>query len=457
MEAANELRRVGEGAPPSLQAGVCARLGHPRGLAPRGARVDGVGTELLLDAHELVVLCVAVGAAGRARLDLAGAQSDGQVGNGGVLGLARAMGAHDTPARLLAHLDRVDRLGDGPDLVHLEQQRVARLVVDGLPDARHVGDGEVIADDLAGPADVGRHLGPRRPVVLVERVFDGDDGEVLAERRVEVGKLDASHLEVGRLLGLGVPGAEVVAVLAFDEELGRRHVHPDLALALVPRSLDSLHHQLQTGAGIARGSEPALVADRGGVTAKLLLDDALERVVALAADPHRLLERLGAHRDDEVLLEGEFVASVRASVDHVEARHRQHHLAVVAGQLGDVPVERDAGGLGRRLGHRHRHAEDRVGAQLGLVGRAVERTHLVVDSLLVEHRHADQLLGEDVVDRGHRLDHALAEVPRLVAVAQLVRLVDAGGGARRHRRADLDAALGDQVDLDGRVAARVED
>lgn len=52
------------------------------------------------------------------------------------------------------------------------------------------------------------------------------------------------------------------------------------------------------------GREAALVADRGRVAAKLLLDDALERVVALAADPHRLLEGGGADRDDEVLLQG---------------------------------------------------------------------------------------------------------------------------------------------------------
>mmetsp|Transcript_29550 Transcript_29550/g.94036 ORF Transcript_29550/g.94036 Transcript_29550/m.94036 type:complete len:452 (+) Transcript_29550:172-1527(+) len=411
-----------------------AGLVHPERCAESCAGVGRLGTQLLLDAQELVVLGEALRAAGRARLDLAGAQSDGQVGNGGVLGLARAMGAHDTPARLLAHLDRVDRLGDGPDLVHLEQQRVARLVVDGLPDARHVGDGEVIADDLAGPADVGRHLGPRRPVVLVERVFDGDDGEVLAERRVEVGKLDASHLEVGRLLGLGVPGAEVVAVLAFDEELGRRHVHPDLALALVPRSLDSLHHQLQTGAGIARGSEPALVADRGGVTAKLLLDDALERVVALAADPHRLLERLGAHRDDEVLLEGEFVASVRASVDHVEARHRHHELGV-SRQVGEVAVEWHALRSRASLGGGQGDAEHRVGAELALVLGPVNLQHEHINGRLVGRVHANKLGRDQRVDVVHgRLD-ALPHVPRVRVVAQLHRLIRARGRARRDRRA----------------------
>ena len=45
----------------------------------------------------------------------------------------------------------------------------------------------------------------------------------------------------------------------------------------------------------------------------------------------------------------------------------------------------------------------------------------------------------------------------LVAVAQLDRLVRAGRGARRHRRAAHAAVLQRDVDLDRRIAAAVED
>ena len=58
---------------------------------------------------------------------------------------------------------------------------------------------------------------------------------------------------------------------------------------------------------------------------------------------------------------------------------------------------------------------------------------------------------------GDRPEHALAAEPRRVAVAQLDRLVGTGRGAGRHRR-PTDRAVGqDDVDLDGRVAARIED
>jgi hypothetical protein len=52
---------------------------------------SAVVAEVLGNAEELVVLGDAVGAAGAAGLDLAGARGDGQVGDERVLGLAGAM------------------------------------------------------------------------------------------------------------------------------------------------------------------------------------------------------------------------------------------------------------------------------------------------------------------------------------------------------------------------------
>ena len=66
---------------------------------------------------------------------------------------------------------RLDGLGDGADLVDLEQEAVAGLDVHGLLDALGVGHGQVVPDDL----DAGRavELGPCCPVVLVKAILDG--------------------------------------------------------------------------------------------------------------------------------------------------------------------------------------------------------------------------------------------------------------------------------------------
>ena len=61
------------------------------------------------------------------------------------------------------------------------------------------------------------------------------------------------------------------------------------------------------------------------------------------------------------------------------------------------------------------------------------------------------------IDGLDRLEHALAEIAALVAVAQLDRLVRAGRGAGRHGGAAHRAVLQHDIDLDRRIAAAVED
>ena len=65
---------------------------------------------------------------------------------------------------------RLDRLGDGTDLVDLEEQTVAGLLLDRSLDTERVGDREVITDDL--DVRVLREVRPRLPVVLVEGVLN---------------------------------------------------------------------------------------------------------------------------------------------------------------------------------------------------------------------------------------------------------------------------------------------
>ena len=60
-------------------------------MESRHAGVNGAVAQLLLDAQQLVVLRHTLGAAGCAGLDLAGVQGHGQIGDGGVLGLAGAV------------------------------------------------------------------------------------------------------------------------------------------------------------------------------------------------------------------------------------------------------------------------------------------------------------------------------------------------------------------------------
>src|SRR5512139_1541848 len=60
----------------------------------RRAGVACLRAELLFDAQELVVLGQAIRARQRAGLDLPAVGGDGEIGDGRILGLARAMGHH---------------------------------------------------------------------------------------------------------------------------------------------------------------------------------------------------------------------------------------------------------------------------------------------------------------------------------------------------------------------------
>ena len=65
-------------------------------------------------------------------------------------------------------------------------------------------------------------------------------------------------------------------------------------------------------------------------------------------------------------------------------------------------------------------------------------------------------LEDFAVDGLDRLLHALAEIALLVAVAQLDRLMRAGGGARGHRGAADRAVFQHHIDFDRGIAAAIE-
>ena len=221
--------------------------------------------------------------------------------------------------------------------------------------------------------------------------------------------------------------------------------------SLKPAAFDGLGDQVERGAvALQVGGEAALVAETGGQA--LLLQHRLEGVVDLGALLQRLAEGRGADRGDHELLDVDVGVGVRAAVDDVHHRHRQQ----VGVGAADVAEQRQAGRLGGGLGGGERDAEDRVGAELGLVGRAVEVEHRLVDEALVVGVEADDRAGDRVDDAADGLLHALAEVA-LAAVAQLDRLEGAGGGAAGHGRAAERAVLEEHLHLDGGVAARIED
>mmetsp|Transcript_26955 Transcript_26955/g.67764 ORF Transcript_26955/g.67764 Transcript_26955/m.67764 type:complete len:364 (+) Transcript_26955:312-1403(+) len=363
------------------------------------------------------------------------------------------MGDHDRPASLVCHLARLDALGDGADLVDLEEEGVAGVAVDGALNALGVGDEQIVANDLYTIGDLGGERGEGLPVVLVERILNGDDRVLGAELLVERDQLGAGLLQTA--VALLVLKVEVVHVLLLEEELGGRNVHAELHLASVASTLDGLGAKGETLHVVEDvGREATLVANVGGVLTILGLDDELEVLVDLGTHAECLGERGGTNREDHELLHGELVASMAAAVDDVEGGHGQQQLVRVAGQLSDMRVERQGARGGAGAAHSQTDSQNGVGAQRALAVGAVQGEHRLIDGGLLAGVHADHGGRDAFVHVRHRFADTLAQELGLVTVAQLQRLVHAGAGTAGHGSTEHTMTGGD-LNLHRRVTTAV--
>ena len=194
---------------------------------------------------------------------------------------------HDTPASGEGVLGGVDGLGDGTDLVDLEEEGVASLGLNGLLDELGVGDGKVIADNLEVGGLV--EVAPGLPVVLSEGVLDGDNGVLGSELLVLVGKLLVG--DPLALVGVGVLEVKVVLLLVGLVELGGGNVHGDLDLASVAGLLNGVGDEAESLlGGLNVGSDTTLVTDVAGRLTVPLLGEGLQLLVDLSTLAHGLGE-----------------------------------------------------------------------------------------------------------------------------------------------------------------------
>ena len=350
-------------------------------------------------------------------------------------------------ASAVGHLDGVQGLGQGADLVDLDQDGVANLLLNAGSQTLHVGHEQVVANQLHAVADgLGQHS-PAFPVGLGHAVLQGDDGVVVGELLPHVDQLLLSQL----LAGLGLD----VALLLVVPPLGGSSVDGDLEVlaGLVAGLLDGLNDDLQSVLVLLQvGSVAALVANTGGGSA-VLLQHGLQGVEDLSAAAQSLAEGRSGDRHDHELLDLHVVGGVSAAVEDVHHGNRQ----LLGVNAADIVVQSHAQGLGSSLGASQGSAQNGVGAQTALVGGAVQLDHGLVDGDLVQNVHADQALSDLGVHVLHSVLNALAHVTALVAVTQLAGLIDTGGSAGGNGGTAHGAVLQVHLDLNGGVAAAVQD
>src|SRR5664280_2054395 len=246
------------------------------------------------------------------------------------------MADHAAVAAAVRYVHGVQGLGQGADLVEIDQQRVGAALSDALQQPLRVGDEQVVADDLDARSQlVGQPL-PAVPVALVERIFEGDD-RVRRDQLVVV----CGHL-------FGRPRRALALDVAASEFHGDVQGEGDVAAGGEAGLGDRLHQQVQ-GLPVVRqvGGEATLVPDAGGQAA--LLEHALERLVGLRSPAQRLGEGAGPQRGNHELLDVDAGVRVRAAVEHVQHGHRQQVGVRAAADSTGLPLFRYVGGPNAHL------------------------------------------------------------------------------------------------------------
>ena len=198
------------------------------------------------------------------------------------------------------------------------------------------------------------------------------------------------------------------------------------------------------------GSKAALIAHAGDVA--IGGEDGFQSMEDFGAHAQAVGKRVRADGHDHEFLNVQVVGGVSAAVDDVHHGNGQH-LGVDA---ADVLVQRQGQGFGGGAGRGERHAEHGVGAEAGLVVRAVQIQHGVVHLHLAQRVEAHDRFRDLGVHVFNGLADALAFITSLVSVAQFQRFAGPRGSPGRDGGTAYMTGIKGNFYLYRRIAARIK-
>merc|ERR1719187_1712042 len=252
-------------------------------LAEVGAGILGIGTKLLLNSQQLVVLSKTLRSARSSRFYLACTKSHDKVSNKAVLCLTRPVGHHGAPPFSFSHIVSLNRLSHRTNLIYFQQKSIAGFLFNSSLDSLRICNKQVISNYLN--ISFLCEFGISSPVILVKRILNGHNREVLDKALVHLQQRVGAD-PVG-LLGVWV--LEVKIIFSILEELTGSNIHTNHDFSLI---------------------------------ARLLLDQSLKMMVQLRAHPHGLRKACSTSWKYHELLHGQLVTSMGPSIDHIETRNR---------------------------------------------------------------------------------------------------------------------------------------
>src|SRR5512132_564512 len=217
------------------------------------------GAEAALDSQQPIEFGDTLASATGAGLQVPRADGDGEIGDGRILGLPRAMRDEAVVAVSPGEFDRLQGFRDCSDLVELDQDGVAHALVDPALEDLGIGAEDVVADQLHLRAEVRGQDLPALPIVLGETVLDQHD-RVLPNPRLP--QLDHFLGCFCRLVGLEMDVLAVLPHLAGRGIEAERDLLAGLQAGFDDRLEDDLDRLLVR---LEVRCEAAFVADAGRV------------------------------------------------------------------------------------------------------------------------------------------------------------------------------------------------
>ena len=236
---------------------------------------------------------------------------------------------HGAVTRRGGGTNRRHGLGEGTDLVRLDEDRVGDAVAYAPSKCRGIRYEQIVAHQLDAVTESRRQRAPAQPVVFVQGIFYGDDREVVQQSAQVIGesiRVQASAFS-GQPIG---PGLVELGGGAVERQ-------ENVASQLVARQFHRFRdHGQGRRIGVEIRCETAFVPHRRRRSPRL--ERLLESVENLDAAAQRLGEGAGPYGHHHELLDVDVVVRVGTTVDDVHHRHGQAHIGTAAVEVSQVDV-----------------------------------------------------------------------------------------------------------------------
>jgi len=258
------------------------------------------------------------------------------------------MGDNGRPAVSLHQIYRLNRFRQGANLVHFAQQAVGRLALKSCLNAIDVGHQQIVTDDLNPVSQLFHHQRPTVPIILVEPIFNRNNGILIAPVYVKV-----DHLRTAQHLAFRF---QMILTIFIKFRCSRIHSQHDLLARFVASLSYCFQNQIQRLAvGRQFGGKPAFVACSRAIP--FIAQHLLQILVYFSPPAQRLAERGSAYGHHHKLLQIGSAGGVLAAVHNVHHGHGQGTGINTA----QIPVQRHLLAVGGGVGYGQRNAQNGVG------------------------------------------------------------------------------------------------